>query len=892
MPKGAVDSYVSLHRHDGYSFFDGMDTPERAAKRAAQMGQPALALTNHGNLYGLIEHYKACRDAGIKPIMGCEFYVTEGEEKPEDKKLNHLTVLAENAVGYRNLNRMAMRAHEYFYRKPRVPFSLLEELREGLIVFSGCPSSPVQRALLAGDEERAMRLLKRLEQMFRGSFYVEIQHHALARKTARWLWDAAEELGAPVVATNDAHYVDKADRSTHDTLLGLRRKGKGEEDPTYGEGFWMPTRSEFAELLGAHKWMTKKQIARMLDETVRIAERTGLELERPTSALPPLWEDSKSKLRRLAVQGMRDRGFASRRDYVERLRQELSVVEKLGYVDYFHVCYEVTSKAKQEDILIGPRGSVCGSLLAYVLGVTTVDPLVHGTMFERFLHEQRTKMPDVDLDIDSRHRERLVGWVLEHYKPYAIPILTFGRYGGGNIAGDLNKLYPELYSASELEEIKFAVGAIKKRGLSELTEEEIEQDPQLGDLMERGGKKGLKRLLTRLFNQPIYVGRHPGGVCFVPSDHEQWFSKEFAHGRWTTSCDYKGVEGLGLLKFDFLGLAAMSTIAETIAGVKRRHGEDVKLADISLEDGSILQEFVHGYTVSIFQYETRGARSILSEIEPDTFQELAACTALNRPGAITRVKEYADGKMRMLNRGERQAGSFGETYGVVVYQEQVLRLLRALGLEWRETDAFLKRIQTTYAPASLEKEIERTPVVGVIIERLVARGVSKKQAKELVDRVMQYSFNKAHAIGYAMVAYWMMWLRKHYPLEYWVATLNSEQVVGKQIMYEGAAIGDGCVLLPPHINGSVGYSVDGNAIRVGLVSIPGIGQKLADAIAKSQPFERPRDLMKIPKRTLNRRALKTLVEAGAVEMRDEQYRAHAVKYNLRRAGKLAGEEAQ
>jgi len=870
-----VDRYVSLHRHDGYSVFDGLGTARLAANAAAGLEQPALALTNHGNVFGLMDHLEACDKAGIKPILGVELYVTESAEKPEDRKLAHQTVLAQTMKGYRNLMRLVTRANERLYYKPRACVEDLIEFQEDLIILSGCPSSLINRALEAGEEERARALLERMASELRGRFWVEIQHHKTAQANAPWLIKQAQRLKLPVVATNDAHYVDGKDRQAHDLLLKIRWKGRGEENPSYGSGYHILSRKEFGVLLlAAHPWATGAQVRGWLDETVAIADSCeDLKMERPKRLLPPLWEDSIPRLRMLAAQGMQSRGLLKKLAYVKRLRRELQVIEQLGYADYFHICSEVTQWARSEDILIGPRGSVCGSLLAYVLGVTTVDPLVHDTMFERFLHEDRKKSPDVDLDIDSRHHARLQRWVLEKYAPYATQIVTFGRYGGGRLSQDLIGGVPEL-GEDGADELRTVLDEYKHQRLEEITAEEI--DGQLSmQLTQRCPE--LPYLVSTLYNQVTYVGKHPGGIVFAPGDHARWYAKILAKEEWLASYDGDTLEDMGLVKIDFLGLHAMRMLRQTMEAIGKRDGAETTLDSIPLDDHEVFGRFARGQTQAVFQFERRGAQSVLRTIEPDNFAELVAATSLVRPGVMDSLPSYVEGKRKGLTHGE-----FADTYGTIIFQEQIMARVRGLGFTWAQCDEFLQLIKSMkYNQASVSSgAVELAPFMIEVAQRLVEReDLTLVDAKMYVARMAQYSFNKAHAVGYSLVSYWMLWMRTRYPLEFWCSVLDSEPNDKKRREYQRSAAFDGLIFLPPHINATQGFSIEDNAIRVGYRTLPGVGEKAAAEIQAHAPYETPHEILNLPRRTVNTRVIKVLHHEGALIMDQDRFMKHAVKYN-------------
>lgn len=638
-----MDKFITLHRHTSFSLYDGIDLTVRGADFAAKIEQPALGITDHGNVFGVIEHYRWCTDRGIKPIIGCEMYLVDTLEKVKENKNRHLTVLVQNRKGYENLMRLVTLSYEQMYYKPRVTYADLESYSDGLVVLSGCPSGHVGKAIEAGDLVGAEQYFARLAHVFGDRFYAEIQHNDRAKVTAPYVVAFAEKYGVACVATNDAHYVEKQDRQAHDLLLKIKSGDKGEEEPTYGAGFHIVTRDEMTFYLrGAHQWATERQLNDMLDQTVEIADSVDFTFEKPERMLPPLWGDKSrvsAELGRDVEAGMTKMGL-TKPAYLERMAEELRVIRQLGYEEYFMLCSDVTTWARNNGIMIGPRGSVCGSLVAYCLGITAIDPIYHGTIFERFLHDQKKSYPDIDLDIDSRRRHEVHEYVAETYGEYAYPIVTFGRWGAGNVANDLSKAYG--LSDHDKRDLREAMDELKRARVFVAKEEELDGYPIFMRLENR--IPGVKRVVTRLYSQVRYVGRHPGGVCFVPGNHFRWFGVAKIGDATVATGNFQDLEYCGLLKMDFLGLAAIASVAGALERVEARHGTKIDLAAILLDDREVLKRFADGNTDGVFQFETRGARDILRQIEPDTFAEVAAATALNRPGVSDNIGAYVAGK--------------------------------------------------------------------------------------------------------------------------------------------------------------------------------------------------------------------------------------------------------
>lgn len=633
-----MDRFVSLHRHSSYSIYDGVDLPVRAADYCVRLEQPALALTDHGTVYGVIDHFRWCLDRRVKPIVGCEVYVVDALDKESPRR--HLTLLVENRRGYENLMRLVTLGYRQMYYKPRVTYEDLEGHAEGLIVLSGCPSGHIAKAIEAGDLALAEDYFCRLLDVFDDRFYAEIQHGPAARLIAPYVVDMASRHGVRLVFTNDAHYVEARDRQAHDLLLRLR-SSKGETNPTYGSGYHMMSRSEARDTISQnHAWLLTSQVEAALDATIEIADRIDFSFERPERMLPPVFgSDPMGDLRRVVSAAQARRGVLTR-GYSERLDEELRVVERLGYAEYFLLVSDITTWARERDILVGPRGSVCGSLLAYVTGITMIDPLLHGTMFERFLHDEKKSFPDIDLDIDSRRRDEIHDYVLKKYDGNAFQIVTFGRWGAASVSNDLAKAV----GLDDLtkREMRAALDQVKFDRILIATEEDLSRHEVFRRLEPL--HPGITRVASRLYSMVQYHGRHPGGICFVPGTPEKWVALGRVGDDVVTTGNFQDVEWCGLLKCDLLGLSAMSSLADARDMVEARHGEKIDLSSVPLDDPDVLRRFATGDTDGVFQFETRGARDILREIEPDSFAEVAAATALNRPGVMGNLSAYVAGK--------------------------------------------------------------------------------------------------------------------------------------------------------------------------------------------------------------------------------------------------------
>jgi DNA polymerase-3 subunit alpha len=894
------DDFVSLHRHDSYSLYDGVDCAERAMDYVANMlHQGAVALTNHGNTYGLVEHHFEAKSRGLRPIHGCELYVQEGstikKDGIEDRKLiRHLTVLVENREGYRNLNKLSTSSflEENHYYKPQVPLERLAEHREGLIILSGCATSTIRRYLAAEDAENAERVFKWFRDTFGDRFYAEIQHD-LTEQIGRQLVGFARKYQVPLVFTNDAHYVEPEDRFVHEFILKQRTSSKGKStdkgeqevqaEKGYGEFHHMPSRRQAEEAIEKFlSWLPEELRLEALGNTLRIAKVCTFDMDeiKPAQMLPPIFDQSEEQLRWLVMRGMEERGLSGKRAYEARIQEELRVILNMGYSQFFLVIDNVVRFAKGQGFMLGPRGSVCGSLLAYAMGVTEVDPLKHNTMFERFLHDKKKSAPDVDLDIDARYRQKVMDYVVDHFKPYAIPIITFGRYSEAKVSNEIGKTFDLL--DADRQELREAISRLHYERILVVSKEKLREFDVVKRLEKAHGEQ-IVRVIQKTYGAAAYIGQHPGGVCFVPGPEWEWMAKARYHDNVTTSYNMTDCERLGLLKFDFLGLTALSAIRVTLDSIKERRNQEVKLQDINLEERRVLEHFSRGHTDGIFQFETRAGREILRGkynmdkvtkenklvlpgIEPDSFKEIVAANAMNRPGVKLNLTDYVSGKS-----SHKDWGPFGDTYGAVVYQEDIVKFLRGLGLTWVDCDAFLKAIK------GIKRWDPDMPQLKMAIDAIVARGRDRRRATSLVETISRYSFNRAHAVSYTLVAYWMMWLRLHFMLEFWAASLKVEPNPKRMADLERAAARDGCIVLPPHVNGPAHTGIDAhNAIQLGMATVPQVGTKAAEAIESARKrlekeftsLDEIRGLL--PKRTLNEKVIKALQRAKALEFDTEK----------------------
>lgn len=862
-----MDKFVHLHRHDEYSLFDGMGTSAQAAKYVAELGQPALAITNHGNVCGIIDHFNNCREQGIKPIIGIEGYFVPSLKKYKEKQSNyHLTILAKDGRGYQNLMQLVTRSNkDGFYYRPRFDFVMLEEFKEGLIVLSGCQAGFIAKMLYSNRHDLALKAAKRFKSIFGDDFYIEVQPHNIhdQRTFNKLLIDLAETVGIEVVMTSDAHFIRKEDLETHQVMRSLKSDFGG-----YPEAY-ISSRKQALEMWNKYHGFGRPK--RYIDTILEIADKCNVELN--FSNLIPRIDfgmDSKIYLKKLAIQGLKEKG-KWKDEYKERLKKELNVIFTKGFEDYFLICWDIITWAKNNGVATDfGRGSVGGSLLAYALGITQVDPLIHGTVFERFLRPDKTTMPDIDMDFDKRYRDKVISYIDKRFPQRSAPIVAYGLYKVKNLLGDLCKKFNVTKEDKEL---------IVKR----IFDLHNGEEPKSVDYNELLADKHLRKLnskynnillhFSKLYGQISYFGRHASGIAICGKKIDNYVGLMRSHNTLVTSFNLKEIEKLGILKMDILGLETASVISETeqIAGVK--------FDESILNDKATIKQFQLGNTDSIFQFEKEGAKELLRRVKPRNFNELVAVNALNRPAPIKLgvVDAYIDAKNGNIDKKSPWYKYTKETYGTIIYQEQVMKICRGLAkMDWPDVDKVMKSLRSS--------NDEDDPLMKKFVEGAVKNGANKQEAKDLYENMTKYLFNKAHATAYTLLSFYAMWLMVHHPLEYIYALLSNEDVESKIRTYQALAARKEIIILPPHVNGSANFSITEfggeKVIQAGLTSIKGIGLKVAEEIVSRGPYNCIELVeQRVPKRIFNLRVKQILIENGAMEFDKDKYCDQIIKYN-------------
>ncbi|MDK2960488.1 MAG: polymerase subunit alpha [Bacillota bacterium] len=878
---GGVDmgaGFVHLHVHSAYSLLDGAGRIEELVAAAKRYGMPALALTDHGVMYGCVEFYKAARAAGLKPILGCEVYVAPRSRHERtarvDDNLGHLVLLASNALGYRNLMALVSRAFlEGFYYKPRVDKELLAEYSHGLIALSGCLKGEIPARLAAGDRDGARRVAAEYRDIFgTDNFYLELQDQNLPRQRElnRALVELGRELKLPVVATNDVHYVRPEDSEAHDILLCIQT-GKSLHDPSRlrfpTEEFYLKSPEEMEELFSL--W------PEALRNTLAIAERCNVELELgrlhlPEFPLPP-GKTADAYLEELCREGLLRRYGKPGRIEEERLQLELEVIRRMGFSSYFLIVWDFVRFARERGILVGPgRGSAAGSLVAYVLGITDIDPLANGLLFERFLNPERVSMPDIDIDFADDRRDEVIAYVAATYGADRVAqIITFGTMAARAAIRDAGRAFDLPYG--DVDKIAKLVPA--EIGVS--LESALATSPELAELYER--EEWVRRLIDtakKLEGLPRHASTHAAGVVISARPLIEYVPlQKTGEGVVTTQYPWETIEEIGLLKMDFLGLRTLSVLGRAVRLVKEGHGVDIDLARIPLNDGPTFDLLASGATSGVFQLESPGMRSLIRELKPTELSDLIALVALYRPGPLGSgmVEDFIarkHGRKPVEYLHPLLEPILKETYGVILYQEQVMQIAsRLAGFTLGEAD-LLRRAMGKKKPEVIAAQRER------FLAGAEKAGISTETAArvfELMEYFAGYGFNKSHSAAYALLAYQTAYLKAHYPAEYMAALLSSVMEDSDKVaLYVEECRRLGLKVLPPDVNRSqVDFSVDEGGIRFGLAAIKNAGRAAMAGIVASRErdgaFRSLADLCRrIDLRSVNKRTIESLIKAGAL----------------------------
>lgn len=879
-------AFAHLHVHTEYSLLDGSNKIKEYVEKIKALGMTAGAITDHGVMYGVIDFYKAAREAGINPVLGCEVYVAPGSRLDREMvhgedRYYHLVLLAENNTGYSNLMKIVSKGFvEGYYYKPRVDMEVLEKYHEGIIALSACLAGEVQRNLVRGMYEEAKEVAYRYERCFgKGNFFLELQDHGIPEQKLvnQQLLRMSQETGIELVATNDVHYTNAEDAEPHDILLCLQTGKKlADEDRMRYEGgqYYVKSEEEMKSLF--------PYALQALENTQKIADRCHVEIEFGHTKVPhfevPEGYDSWTYLNKLCHEGLDKRYGADASKYLQKLDDELAVIKNMGYVDYFLIVWDFIHYAREHDIMVGPgRGSAAGSLVSYTTGITDIDPVRYNLIFERFLNPERVSMPDIDVDFCFERRQEVIDYVVEKYgKDCVTQIVTFGTLAARGVIRDVGRVMDLPYNF---------VDTIAKAIPNELgitIDKALMMNPELRGMYE--SDESVKKLIDmsrRLEGLPRHTSMHAAGVVISQKPMDEYVPLSRASdGTITTQFTMTTIEELGLLKMDFLGLRTLTVIQNAVRLAEKSSGKKIDMNAIDYNDKKVLDSLGTGKTDGVFQLESAGMKNFMKELKPQSLEDVIAGISLYRPGPMDFIPAYIKGKDHpesITYDCPELEPILAPTYGCIVYQEQVMQIVRDLaGYTWGRSD-LVRRAMSKKKGKVMEQE-RKNFVYGNPEENVpgcIARGIDEKVANKIYDNMIdfaKYAFNKSHAAAYAVVAYQTAYLKYYYPVEFMAALMTSVlDNTSKVSEYIYTCRQMGIAILPPDINeGEGGFSVSGQAIRYGLSAIKSIGRPVIDAIVEERkirgPFTTLKDFItRLSGREVNKRTIENFIKAGALD---------------------------
>lgn len=894
-------NFTHLHVHTEYSLLDGSNKIKEYVDRVKELGMDSAAITDHGVMYGCIDFYRACKTAGINPILGCEVYVAPGsrfdrETGSGEDRYYHLVLLAENNQGYSNLMKIVSKSFvEGFYYKPRVDLALLEEYHEGLIGLSACLAGEVARYLTRGMYEEAKKAALRYEGIFgKGNFFLELQDHGISQQQTvnQQLLRMHQETGIDLVATNDIHYTYAEDAAAHDILLCIQtgKKLSDENRMRYEGGqYYVKSPQEMAELF--------PYALEALENTYKIGQRCHVEIEFGVTKLPkydvPEGYTSWEYLNKLCFEGLEKCYQPVTKDLKERLDYELDTIQKMGYVDYFLIVWDFIKYARDNGIMVGPgRGSAAGSLVSYTLGITKLDPIKYDLLFERFLNPERVSMPDIDVDFCFERRQEVIDYVVRKYgKDRVVQIVTFGTLAARGVIRDVGRVLDMSYAQVDTiakmipTELNITIDLALKKN-PELAKT-YEEDPEIRHLIDMG---------RRLEGLPRHTSMHAAGVVISQKDVDEYVPlSRAADGTITTQFTMTTLEELGLLKMDFLGLRTLTVIQKAVELVEKDTGVCLDMDAIDYNDHQVLESLGTGRTDGVFQLESGGMKNFMKELKPQNLEDVIAGISLYRPGPMDFIPQYIRGK----NNAESITYDCPQlepilkaTYGCIVYQEQVMQIVRSLGGYTLGRSDLLRRAMSKKKASVMEKERQNF-VYGNEEEGVpgcIRNGISEQIANKIYDNMIdfaKYAFNKSHAAAYAVVSYQTAYLKYYYPVEFMAALMTSViDNPGKVSEYIFTCRQMGIRILPPDINhGETAFSVDQGGIRYALSAIKSIGRSVIDDIvderSKGGLFTSMKDFVtRMSGKDINKRVLENFIKAGAFDCLEGNRRQKIMIYPM------------
>ena len=892
-------NFTHLHVHTEYSLLDGSNKIKEYVDRVKALGMDSAAITDHGVMYGVIDFYRAARAAGINPILGCEVYVAPGsrfdrEAGSGDDRYYHLVLLAENNQGYSNLMKIVSKGFvEGFYYKPRVDLSLLEKYHEGIIALSACLAGEVARFLTRGMYEDAKKAALRYQDIFgKGNFFLELQDHGIPEQqnVNQQLLKMHRETGIELVATNDVHYTLAEDAQPHDVLLCLQTGKKlADEDRMRYEGgqYYVKSPEEMERLF--------PYAPEALENTHKIAQRCHVEIEFGVTKLPkfdvPEGYTSWEYLNELCFKGLEERYRPVTEELKERLNYELSTIRNMGYVDYFLIVWDFIKYARDHDIMVGPgRGSAAGSLVAYTLGITQLDPIRYDLLFERFLNPERVSMPDIDVDFCFERRQEVIDYVRRKYgDDCVVQIVTFGTLAARGVIRDVGRVMDLPYAQVD------TIAKMIPQELNITIDKALQMNPELKKVYE--DQKEIHDLIDtakRLEGLPRHTSMHAAGVVISQKDVSEYVPLSRASdGSIVTQFTMTTLEELGLLKMDFLGLRTLTVIQNAVHLIEQDAGVKLDMQHIDYNDKKVLDSLGTGRSDGVFQLESAGMKNFMKELKPQSLEDVIAGISLYRPGPMDFIPQYIRGKNRpdTIKYDCPQLESILKpTYGCIVYQEQVMQIVRNLAGYTLGRSDLVRRAMSKKKAAVMEKERQNF-VYGNEEEGVpgcIANGISEQTANKIYDDMIdfaKYAFNKSHAAAYAVVSYQTAFLKYYYPVEFMAALMTSViEMPTKVAEYIQVCRQMNIKILPPDVNrGAYGFSVDNGAIRYGLSAIKSVGRPVINALVEEREvkgeYRSLKDFIERLTGTVNKRAIENFIKAGALDCLEGNRRQKMLVYS-------------
>ena len=881
-------AFAHLHVHTEFSLLDGSNKIKEYVRYVKELGMDSAAITDHGVMYGVVDFYKAAKEAGINPVIGCEVYVAphsrfDRELTGGEDRYYHLVLLAENNTGYANLVKIVSRGFtEGYYYRPRVDLEVLEEYHEGLIALSACLAGEVPRYIQKGLVDEAKKAALKYQNIFgKDNYFLELQDHGiLAQQSVNSvLLRMSKELDIPLVATNDVHYTYAQDAQPHDILLCLQTGKKlADEDRMRYEGGQYYVKSE-EEMKGLFPYAWEA-----VENTQRIADRCHVEIEFGNYKVPhydaPEGYDSWSYLNKLCQDGMKERYPEDDGSLQERLRYELDTIKNMGFVDYFLIVWDYINYCRENGIAVGPgRGSAAGSIVSYCLKITNIDPIKYSLLFERFLNPERVSMPDIDVDFCFERRQEVIDYVGQKYgADRVVQIVTFGTMAAKGVIRDVGRVMDLPYAY--VDRIAKMIPNEQNQGVS--IDRALDMNPEFKNLYQEDEQvHNLIDMCRRLEGLPRHTSMHAAGVVICPEAADEFVPlSRGADGSITTQFPMTTIEELGLLKMDFLGLRTLTVIQSAVRLVEQSRGISIDIDRIDYDDKAVLASLGTGRTDGVFQLESGGMKSFMKELKPQSLEDVIAGISLYRPGPMDFIPKYIKGKNHpetVTYDCPQLEPILAPTYGCIVYQEQVMQIVRELGGYTMGRSDLVRRAMSKKKQYVMEQERKNftygNPEEGV--PGCVANGIDEKVADHIYDTMMdfaKYAFNKSHAACYAVVAYQTAYMKYYYPVEFMAALMTSViDNPGKVAEYIMTSRGMGIQILPPDINvGENGFSVADGQIRYALSAIKSVGRPVIDAVVAEReargPYQNLGDFVtRVTDRDMNKRVVEHFIKAGAMD---------------------------